>query len=110
MMSYKNEYRRKLISAEEAAGLVRSGMWIDYGYICGFPLLIDEKLAQRAHELERVKIRVFRSLTEPQILKADPNQEHFIYNSWQFSAMEKKYHDIGCCSYILSNLSEMPRM
>ena len=45
MAGYRNEYRRKLISAGEAAGLVKSGMWIDYGAICGFPSLIDEKLA-----------------------------------------------------------------
>ena len=107
-MSYQEEYRRKLISAEEAAGLVRSGMWIDYGYFCGFPLLIDEKLAERAHELEKVKIRAWASLTEPQVLKVDPKQEHFIYNSWQFSAMERKHHNRGCCSYIPSNLGEMP--
>ena len=30
-MGYQEEYKRKLISAEEAAGLVKSGMWIDYG-------------------------------------------------------------------------------
>ncbi len=109
-MNYQNEYRKKLISAEEAAGLVKSEMWIDYGYICGFPLLLDEKLAKRAHELERVKIRVYMSLTEPQVLKVDPNQEHFIYNSWQLSAMERKYHNMGCCSYIPSNLGEIPRI
>lgn len=34
-MNYRNEYRRKLISAAEAAGLVKSGMWIDYGFGCG---------------------------------------------------------------------------
>ena len=44
MSGFQEEYKRKLISAEEAAGLVRSGMWIDYGAICGFPSLIDEKL------------------------------------------------------------------
>ena len=44
-MSYLDEYRRKLVSAEEAAGLVKPGMNIDYGSVAGFPLLIDEKLA-----------------------------------------------------------------
>jgi acyl-CoA hydrolase len=107
-MDYRDEYRRKRISAEEAAGLVKSGMWIDYGYFCGFPLLVDEKLAQRAAELEKVKIRAWSSLTEPQVLKADPGQEHFIYNSWQFSAVERRYHDLGACFYAPCHLSEMP--
>jgi len=109
-MSYQNEYRRKLISAEEAAGLVRSGMWIDYGFGCGFPLLVDEKLAKRASELAAVKIRVTMALTEPQVLKVDPEQEHFIYNSWHFSAVERKYHDLGCCSYSPHNFGECPRI
>ncbi len=109
-MGYQNEYRRKLISAEEAAGLVRSGVWIDYGFGCGFPLLVDEKLAKRASELEGVKIRVTMALTEPQVLKVDPKQEHFIYNSWHFSAVERKYHDQGCCSYSPHNFGECPRI
>lgn len=109
-MDYQGEYRRRLISPEAAAGLVKSGMWIDYGYALGFPRLIDEKLAQRAAELEKVKIRAALADTEPQVLRADPEQEHFIYNSWHLSASERRYHDRGCCTYIPSNLSEIPRM
>ena len=107
-VSYQNEYRRKLISAEEAAGLVKSGMWIDLGAVTGFASLVDEKLAKRARELERVKIRAENTMT--QLPKVDPEQEHFIYNSWFFSKLEREYHDIGCCSHIPYNLGEGPRM
>ncbi len=96
--------------ADEAAGLVKSGMWIDYGFGCGFPLLVDEKLAERAPELEAVKIRGTLSLAEPRVLKADPGQEHFIYNSWHFSAIERKYHDRECCSYSPHNFGECPKI
>jgi len=108
MVSYRDEYRRKLSSAAEAAGLVKSGMWIDYGAICGFPTLIDEQLAKRVHELERVKIRAEHSMT--QLPEVDPEQEHFIHNSWFFSKLEREYHNRGCCSYIPFGLSEGPRM
>ncbi|MFC2067855.1 acetyl-CoA hydrolase/transferase family protein [Chloroflexota bacterium] len=108
MISYLDEYRRKVISVEVAAGLVQSGMWIDYGTICGFPSLIDEQLTKRVYELERVKIRAEHSMT--QLPKVDPKQEHFIHNSWFFSVLERKYHDMGCCSYIPFGLSEGPRM
>jgi len=108
MADYRNEYRRKLISAEEAAGLVKSGMWIDYGAICGFPSLIDEKLAERAPELKEVKIRAEHSHT--QLPGVDPDQEHFIYNSWVLGKVEREYHRKGCCSYIPFGLSEGPRM
>ena len=107
-MNYQDEYRRKLISAEDAAVLVKSEMWIDYGYGLGFPPLIDESLAQRASELERVKVRAALSPYEPRILKADPEQQHFIYNSWHLSSSERRYHAQGCCSYIPSSLVEIP--
>ncbi len=110
IMNYRDEYRRKLILAEEAARLVRSEMWIDYGYICGFPLLIDEELAKRAPELKNVKIRAYGSLTEPNVLKVDPKQEHFIYHSGQLSRAERKYYDKGYCLYIPFNLSEGGRL
>lgn len=109
-MSYQEEYRRKLISAEAAARLVRSGMWIDYGQMTGFPLLIDEELAKRAPELERVKIRSYLSWTEPNVLKVDPKQQHFVYHSGQLSQAERKYYDMGCCLYIPFNYGEGARL
>jgi acyl-CoA hydrolase len=108
MSDYREEYQRKLISAEEAAGLVKSGMWIDYGAICGFPSLIDRKLIERADELQGVKIRAEHSHT--QIPAADPSQEHFIHNSWFLGKVEREYHKNGACSYIPFGLSEGPRM
>jgi acyl-CoA hydrolase len=107
-MNYQNEYKRKLISAEEAARLVKSGMWIDYGAICGFPSLVDEKLSERAGELQGVKIRAEHSHTR--IPGIDPDQEHFIHNSWFLGRVEREYHKQGCCSYIPFGLSEGPRM
>lgn len=107
-LSVNDEYRRKLVTADEAAALVKSGMWIDYGAICGFPSLIDERLAARCADLEDVKIRAEHSHT--QIPKADPRQEHFIHNSWFLGKVEREYHKNGACSYIPFGLSEGPRM
>jgi acyl-CoA hydrolase len=106
--NYREEYKRKLISAGEAAGLVKSGMWIDYGAICGFPSLIDEKLGERAHELKEVKIRAEHSHTV--LPHLDPAQEHFIHNSWFLGKVEREYYKNGGCSYIPFGLSEGPRM
>ncbi len=107
-LSVSDDYQRKLISADEAAGLVRSGMWIDYGAICGFPSLIDERLAERCEDLRDVKIRAEHSHT--QLPKADPYQEHFVHNSWFLGKVEREYHKNGACSYIPFGLSEGPRM
>jgi acyl-CoA hydrolase len=108
-MNYRDEYRRKLISAEDAAKLAKSDMWIDYGSIMAFPLLIDEELAKRADELGNVKIRAVFPLKEPEVLRVDTKQEHFIFNGWHFSGITRKYHDMGCCFYIPYNFSEGPR-
>ena len=108
-MSYQDEYRRKLISAEEAAGLVKSGMWIDYGFGSGIPLLIDEKLAERASELERVKVRFDWHCSRIKILEADPKQEHFIVNSWFITKPMRKYCDMGICPHSPHLFSDAPR-
>ncbi|MBN1693561.1 MAG: butyryl-CoA:acetate CoA-transferase [Dehalococcoidales bacterium] len=107
-LDFTREYRRKLISAEEAAGLVKSGMWVDYGAICGFPSLIDEKLAARAGELKDVKIRAEHSHTV--IPRRDPSQQHFVHNSWFLGKVEREYAKNGACSYIPFGLGEGPRM
>ena len=39
----------KTISAETAAGLVKSGMWLDYGGVLAQPDAFDKALAQRAN-------------------------------------------------------------
>lgn len=109
-MDFREEYRRKLISAEEAAGLVKSDMWVDYGAMLSFPSLIDENLARRASELERVKVRSCYPMKEPETLKIDTRGEHFIFNDWHFSHFSRKYHDTGCCSYVPYNLGEGPEL
>jgi acyl-CoA hydrolase len=109
-LDYQEEYRRKLISTEEAARLVKSDMWVDYGAMLSFPSLVDEELARRAHELERVKIRSCYPMKEPATLKIDNMGEHFIYNDWHFSYFTRRYHNSGCCSYIPYNLGEGPAL
>ena len=109
-ISCQSEYRRKLITADDAAALVRSGTWVDYGYALGFPRLIDESLAGRVPELHGVKLRAALARSEPQVLRADPSQQHIVYNSFHLSTIERRYHDKGCCSYIPSSLGDIPRL
>ncbi|GAC1470666.1 MAG: hypothetical protein PVSMB1_18770 [Gemmatimonadaceae bacterium] len=45
------------ISAERAAGFVRSGMWLDYGTSLCQPDVFDSALSMRLSELTNVKIR-----------------------------------------------------
>ncbi len=99
-MNFYQEYRRKLRTPEEAVSCVKSGDWIDYTTSLGFPMLLDEALAKRKDELEDVKIRGNLIFGPIKTVEADPEREHFIYNSWHCSGYERKLCDRGLCSYI----------
>ena len=58
------------IAAEEAAGFVTSGMWIDYGAALCQPDVFDAALARRKDELQRVKIRACLTMRPRAVLEA----------------------------------------
>ena len=95
------------ISAEFAAGLVKSGMWVDYGAVLSAPDLFDRALAGRAAELRDVKIRSTLSTRPRAVLEVDPDGEHFYMMSLFFSGYDRKKHDLGRCDYVPSNLGEI---
>src|SRR5450432_1067165 len=96
------------ITAAEAAGLVKSGDWVDYGAVLGQPDVFDRALAARKNELRDVKIRSCISTRPRAVLEVDPAREHFHWYSWHFSAYDRKKHDAGLCHYIPCNLGEIP--
>ena len=95
------------ITAGEAAGLVKSGDWVDYGAVLSQPDVFDRALADRKHELREVKIRSCLSLRPRAVLEADPQREHFHWYSWHFGGYDRKKHDAGLCHYIPCNLGEI---
>ena len=99
-MDYLQEYRSKLKTPEEAVRVVKDGDWVDYTSNLGFPPLLDAALAARRDELTDVKIR--GNLIFGPILTAecDETREHFCYNSWHFSAYERKLADRGLAYFI----------
>ena len=96
------------VTAAEAAALVGSGDWVDYGATLGQPDVFDRALAARAPELRDVRIRSCLSLQPRAVLEADPHREHFQFYSWHFSAYDRRMHDAGLCHYIPCNLGEVP--
>src|SRR5260370_15520328 len=98
----------KTISAEQAACLVRSGMWLDYGLGLGQPDVFDKALAARRGALQNVKIRSCLSMRPRAVVDDDPEGNHFYLFSWHFSCYDRKRHDAGCCNYIPLNLREEP--
>ncbi|HKP24747.1 MAG TPA: acetyl-CoA hydrolase/transferase C-terminal domain-containing protein [Dongiaceae bacterium] len=95
-------------SAAEAAGLVKSGMWLDWGFGLCQPDKFDAALAARKDELQGVKIRVCLSMRQRQVLECDPDGTHFQWFNWHFSGYDRKHHDAGRCNYIPMNFGEVP--
>jgi butyryl-CoA:acetate CoA-transferase len=107
-MNYFEEYKKKLTTPEEAVKVVKSGDWVDYGSFTGQPIALDKALAGRKDELKDVKIRATTAVRMPEAVKADPYSEHFIYNNWHFSGIDRKLHDQGSCWYIPMLYNELP--
>ena len=96
------------ITAAEAASLVKSGDWVDYGAVLAQPDAFDRALAARKSELRDVRIRSCLSARPRAVLEADPGREHFHWYSWHFGGYDRRQHDAGLCHYIPCNLGEIP--
>jgi acyl-CoA hydrolase len=95
------------LSAAEAAGLVQSGDWLEYGSALCQPDVFDQALAARRAELRDVNIRACLTARPRAVLEADPQRQAFHWYSWHFLAYERKKADLGLAHYIPSNLGEI---
>src|SRR5262245_23687205 len=100
----------KRVSPAEAAALVKSGDWVDYGFGMGQPDLFDRALAARAAELRGVKLRGCLTMRPRAVIEADPAGEHFVWLNWHFSGYDRACHDADRCNYIPMNFGEAPDM
>ncbi len=95
------------ITASEAASLVKSGFWLDYGGCLAQPDVFDVALAARVNELSNVGIRSSLAAKPRAVLECDPEGTHFQWYSWHFSAYERAKSDAGICYHIPPNLGEV---
>jgi len=105
-MTSRTHTRR--ISAVDAAALVRSGDWVEYGGGIGQPDVFDAALAERVDELEDVKIRACLTLRPRAVLEVDPGRDHFHWFSWHYTGYDRAKGDSGLATYIPCNLGEIP--
>ena len=108
-MSYIKDYASKLTTAEEAVKVVKSGDWIDYGCCTGHPVELDKALAARMDELENLNVRGGIALWEPAIFQVENAPDHFRWNSWHMSGIERKAINKGIAYYAPIRYSELPR-
>lgn len=92
-VNYCREYKNKMVSAEEAVKVVKSGDWVGYSHFALFPRSLDRALAQRKDELTGVKVRGVCSLYEAEVAKVEPKHKHFIYHSGFLSHADRGLSD-----------------
>lgn len=106
--SANDDLRSKTISAAEAARLVKSRDWVDYGGSLQTPVLFDRALAARKEELEGVRIRNCITLSPAAVVECDPEGRHFLWFNWHFSAWDRAVNKDGRTNYIPMNFGEAP--
>ncbi len=108
--TFLNEYKKKLVSADEAVKVVKSDDWVEYAFGMNAPRDLDAALARRKDELKNINIRCDLGLYPKHTIEADPRGEHFYWNSWHFSGLDRKYYNDGLLSYIPMKFHELPFM
>lgn len=108
-MDYQALYQQKLTTPEQAVKAVKSGDWVDYGWCTNHPVALDRALAARKDELTDVKVRGGVTMWMPEIAKADDAGDHFTWNSWHCSGIDRKIIGKGMGFFAPMRYSELPR-
>lgn len=110
-MGFEQEYSKKLISAEEAVKVVKTGDWIDYGWCVATAYDLDKALAKHVEEqqLEDLKFRGGICMWRPAVFDVTDAGRRITWNSWHMSGIERKAINEGIAYYSPIRYSELPR-
>ncbi len=100
--------RKKTISDDDAAALVRSDTWIDVGGALAHPDQFVEALARRKDELRGVRVRTVLTMQPSPLLEVDTTGEHFLFFNWHYSAYDRAKSANGRMNYLPMNFGEAP--
>ena len=96
-MNYKDEYKKKLMSADEAMSVVSSGDVVDYGHFNSKPVICDIALAKRAAELRDVSVYANGGvLPTPEVAEYP---ESFTFTDWHWSKATRSIKSPGHIFY-----------
>lgn len=108
-MDFQKLYQEKLTTAQEAVKLVKPGDWVDYGWCVNHPVALDRALAERKDELFDVKVRGGVTMWMPEVAKAPGAAEHFTWDAWHCSGIDRKIISAGMGFFAPIRYSELPR-
>ncbi len=108
-MSYQETYQNKVVAPEQAAKVVKSGDWVDFGWCACTPVLMDQAIAARWEELTDVNFMGGILMRPLQIFQTPEQAERFTWNSWHMGGIERKMIASGNAFYGALRYSELPR-
>ena len=108
--SLDRHYQGKLITADQAAALVRPGDRVHFGLGCGQVVDIDAALARRADELSHVTIFSTASLIDKpfKVYEATESNNQVRFVSAHFGPADRHMSDAGRCAYLPMMFRELP--
>lgn len=106
----QQEYKKKLITAEQAAAMVENNSRIHFGLGCGVVRDLDTALSKRASDLRNVEIvtTVGVRSTPFDTYLATENNEQVRFASAHFNSHDRNMSKAGRCWYIPMMFSELP--
>jgi len=107
---FNAEYQKKLVTADQAAALVKSGDVMIWGEFAMQPAEFDAALAKRKSELKGVRIDTDCLTFIPETAKADPTGESFILNDFYFSGISRMLGDRGLVYHIPPMYHQVPEI
>lgn len=109
-MDFSKIYNEKLIDPKEAAGLVKDGMRIDYGWGALMSKTFDKALANDLDRLNEISVCSGVVLSKPKIFDSDPEGKKVIWNSYHSGGPDRKRINAGEGGfYVPLRYSELPR-
>ncbi len=102
-MNVKDEYRRKLISIDEAVSMITSGCSIGAAMAASAPPGLLGALGTRCAEVENVRVFSALLLREYDFFLDPDMRGHFLLESWFYGAGERQGHELGTVSLIPSH-------
>ena len=107
-MSFTQDYQKKLTTADEAVKVIKSGDRLEYGWCVTTPVALDKALAKRMPELDDIQIHGGSIMWPLEITQIENPADHFTWNSWHMSGLERKWINEGFSFYAPIRYSELP--
>ena len=106
----QEEYKKKLITADEAAAMVKPGDRLHFGTGCGAIVDIDKAIAKRADELKDITVISTVSIREKpfETYLATTSNDQVRFASAHFNSHDRAMSKEGRCWYIPMLFCELP--